>query len=67
MGSIVRYIDLDDDKKSAIKYAISLETLHEFVLKEYPAERELKKLYGANFVLNEITEEGYYVFIKEDL
>lgn len=66
MTSLVHYIHCSDASVS-YKYAISLETLHEFVMTELPSESELKEIYEYNFVLKEITEEGYYVFIKEDL
>jgi hypothetical protein len=48
-----------------VPYSIPLENLYEFVTTELPSESELKKIYEDNFVLNEITEDGYYVFIKE--
>jgi len=49
-----------------IPYSIPLENLYEFVTTELPSESELKKIYEDNFVLNEITEDGYYVFIKDE-
>lgn len=49
-----------------IPYSILLEDVYEFVVKELPSEYGLKKIYEYNFVLNEITEDGYYVFIKEE-
>lgn len=47
-------------------YAIPLEDVYEFVMTVYPSESELKIIYKHNFILNEITEDGYYVFIKEE-
>ena len=49
-----------------IIYTIPLEDIYEFVMTVYPSEYELKKIYEYNFVLNEITEDGCYVFIKEE-
>ena len=49
-----------------IPYVIPLEDLYEFVMTELPSESEIKRIYEDNFVLNEITEDGYYVFIKEE-
>ena len=46
-------------------YAIPLEDIDEFTMTVLPSEYELKIIYKYNFVLNEITEDGYYVFIKE--
>ena len=54
------------DNEDNIPYSIPLEDLYEFVTIELPSESELKKIYEDNFVLNEITEDGYYVFIKEE-
>jgi hypothetical protein len=51
------------DNEDNVPYSIPLENLYEFVTTELPSE--LKKIYEDNFVLNEITEDGYYVFIKE--
>jgi hypothetical protein len=53
------------DNEDNIPYSILLEDVYEFVVKELPSEYGLKKIYEYNFVLNEITEDGYYVFIKE--
>jgi hypothetical protein len=47
-------------------YAISLEDIDEFTMTTLPSEDEFKAIYKYNFVLNEITEDGYYVFIKEN-
>lgn len=54
------------DNEDNIVYAIPLEDIYEFVMTELPSESELKTIYEYNFVLNEITEDGYYVFIKEE-
>ena len=50
-----------------IVYTIPLEDIDKFTMTVLPSEYELKIIYGYNFVLNKITEDGYYVFIKREL
>lgn len=72
MKSIVSYVNVPSDAtpdtfklKDNMVYAISLEDIYEFTMTVLPSESELKTIYKYNFILNEITEDGYYVFIKE--
>lgn len=72
MKSLVNYVNLSSDitpdtfkLENNMVYAISLEDIDEFTMTVLPTEYELKIIYEYNFVLNEITEDGYYVFIKE--
>lgn len=61
LGATPETFKLEDN----VVYAISLEDVDEFTMTVLPSESELKAIYKYNFVLNEITEDGYYVFIKE--
>lgn len=72
MKSLVSYINVPSDVtpgtfklEDNMVYAIPLEDIDEFTMTVLPSEYELKIIYKYNFVLNEITEDGYYVFIKE--
>jgi hypothetical protein len=72
MKSLVHYVNLSSDVtpdtfklEDNVVYAISLEDVDEFTMTVLPSESELKAIYKYNFILNEITEDGYYVFIKE--
>ena len=71
MKSIVSYVNVPSDAtpdtfnlEDNMVYAIPLEDIDEFTMTVLPSESELKVIYKYNFVLNEITEDGYYVFIK---
>ena len=72
MESLVSYVNIPSDVtpgtfklEDNMVYAISLKDIDEFTMTVLPSESELKTIYKYNFVLNEITEDGYYVFIKE--
>lgn len=71
MKSLVHYVNLSDITKTKLEdnivYAIPLEDIDEFTMTVLPSESELKIIYKYNFILNEITEDGYYVFIKRAL
>lgn len=72
MKSLINYINVPSDVtpdtfklEDNMVYAIPLEDIDEFTMTVLPSEYELKTIYKYNFILNEITEDGYYVFIKE--
>lgn len=72
MKSLISYVNVPSDVipytfklKDNMVHTIPLEDVYEFVMKVSPSEDEFKAIYKYNFVLNEITEDGYYVFIKE--
>ena len=73
MKSLVSYVNVSSDitpdtfkLEDNVVYAVSLEDIDGFTMTVLPSESELKVIYKYNFVLNEITEDGYYVFIKEE-
>lgn len=73
MKSLVSYINVPSDitpvtfkLEDNMVYAIPLEDIDEFTMTVLPSESELKIIYEHNFILNEITEDGCYVFIKEE-
>lgn len=52
--------------KNNIVSAVPLESVKEFTMSTCPSARDFIIIYQNNFILDEITEDGHYVFKKKE-